>query len=533
MTRLRPFARRAVAPAAALVFALVINFPSAAQQQPAEPQPVPPGAVRVTLLQVNDVYQIAPVDRGARGGLARLAALRRKIAQDSPHTLLLLGGDTIAPSVASNIFKGRQMIETWNAAALDLAVLGNHEFDFGPEVLRERIKESRFVWLGANVIDRATGRPFGDTQPFVVRDFGGVKVGFFGVLMPGTRETSKPGEGVEFRDPCATAKELVPKIRAAGARAVVALTHQTMEEDKAFARCVNADPKLNAKVDLIVGGHEHTLLQSSSAGTPIFKMTSDAREVGRLDLNISKATGEVESIDWQIIALTSQGETAEEDKAVAAVVGEYEKKLSAELDKPVGVTTVELDARQATNRSRETNLGNFITDSYRAWAKSDIAIINSGSVRSNTTYGPGTLTKRDALSVLPFENHVVKIEATGAQIRAALEHGVGRVAESAEEGRFPQVSGLTFTYDARRPAGSRVVEVKVGGQPLDDRKTYTVASNAYLVGGGDGYTMFRGARFLLNPEEGPVEAAVIMDAILAAKEIAPRTDGRIKRLDGN
>ena len=517
----------------ALALALAA-LPSAAQTTPTTPAPgqatAPAPTVRVTLLQVNDVYQIAPVDKGTRGGLARLAALRRNIAAKSPHTLLLLGGDTIAPSVASNIFKGRQMIETWNAAGLDLAVLGNHEFDFGPADLLERIKESRFTWLGANVIDTSKRAPFGGTPPFVVRDFGGVKVGFFGVLMPGTKETSKPGPGVEFRDPCATAKEVVPKIRAAGARAVVALTHQTMEEDKAFARCANSDPKADARIDVIIGGHEHTLLQSSSAGTPIFKMTSDAREVGRIDLNISRATGAVESIDWEIIPLTSQ---TEEDAKVAAVVGQYEKQLSVELDKPVGVTAVALDARQATNRSQETNLGDFITDAYRKWAGADVALINSGSVRSNTTYGPGTLTKRDALSILPFENHVVKIEVTGAQLRAALEHGVGRIAESAEEGRFPQVSGLTFTFDGRRPAGSRVVEVNVGGRPLDDKKLYTLASNAYVVGGGDGYTMFTGARFLLNPEEGPVEAAVLMDAILAAKEIAPRTDGRIKRLDAN
>ncbi|HYP52828.1 MAG TPA: 5'-nucleotidase, partial [Pyrinomonadaceae bacterium] len=273
---------------------------------------------------------------------------------------------------------------------------------------------------------------------------------------------------------------------------------------------------------------EHTLLQSASAGTPIFKMTSDAREVGRIDLHISRATGAVESIDWQIITVTSQ---MDEDGRVAAVVNEYEKQLSVELDKPLGTTAVALDARQSTSRSRETNLGSFIADSYRKWAGADVAIINGGSIRSNTTYGPGTLTKRDAFSVLPFENHVVKFVATGAQLRAALEHGVSRVSESAEEGRFPQDTSLEITYDARRPAGTRVTQVSVGGRPLDDKKTYTVASNAYLVGGGDGYTMFGNARFLLDPEEGPVEAVVLMDAIQAAREIAPQTDGRIKRLD--
>src|SRR5712692_7407966 len=116
-------------------------------------QAVPQRGIRITLLQVNDVYQISPVDKGTRGGLARVAALRKNILKESPHTLLLLAGDTISPSVASNIFKGRQMIATWNAAGLDYAVLGNHEFDFGDEVLLERIKESRFTWLAANVVN--------------------------------------------------------------------------------------------------------------------------------------------------------------------------------------------------------------------------------------------------------------------------------------------------------------------------------------------------------------------------------------------
>ena len=477
--------------------------------------------MRVTLLQVNDVYQISPVDRGTRGGLARVAALRQQLMRESPHTLFLLGGDTISPSVASNIFQGRQMIATWNATGLDVAVLGNHEFDFGDAVLRERMKESRFVWLGTNVFDRKTGRLFGDMPPFVVREFGGVRVGLFGILTPETKNSSKPGADVEFRDPCETAKRVVPQIRARGAQVIVAVTHLTMAEDKALARC--------APIDVIIGGHEHTLLQSLSGRTPIFKVGSDARNVGRIDLNINARTGALESIDWEILPVTSdiKGEPPE----VVALVADFEKKLSAELDQPIGITKVELDARQSTNRSRETNLGSFIADAYRKWGNTDVALLNGGSIRSNTTYGPGTLTKRDILSILPFENHIVKVEVTGAMLRAALEHGVSRVAESAEEGRFPQVSGLVFTYDGRRAAGSRVVNVLVGGRPLDDGKTYTLATVAYLIGGGDGYTMFTKARYLFDPEGGPVEAALVMDNIAAAKEIAPQPDGRIKRLD--
>src|SRR5713101_7259138 len=116
--------------------------------------------VRVTLLQVNDVYQFTPVDGGVRGGLARVLTLRRQIMAESPHALYLLAGDTISPSVESNTYHGSQMIDAWNASGLDYATFGNHEFDFGPDVLRERMRESHFKWLAANVIDKKTGNTF-------------------------------------------------------------------------------------------------------------------------------------------------------------------------------------------------------------------------------------------------------------------------------------------------------------------------------------------------------------------------------------
>ncbi|HYP00660.1 MAG TPA: bifunctional UDP-sugar hydrolase/5'-nucleotidase [Pyrinomonadaceae bacterium] len=477
--------------------------------------------VRVTLLQVNDVYQISPVDRGKRGGLARLATLRKIVLEESPHTLYLLAGDTLGPSVASNIFKGSQMIAAWNATGLDYAALGNHEFDFGDAVLLQRMSESKFTWLGSNVFNRKTGKLFGNMPPFVVREFGGVKVGLFGLLTTDTKQSSSPGADVEFRDPCLTAKDTIKQLRKRGAHTIVAITHLTIENDKRLARCAPG-------IDVIIGGHEHTVLQSLSAGTPIFKMGSDGRNLGRIDLNISRRGGTVESVDWEIIPVT---DGVEEEPKAAAVISEFEKKLSAELDLPVGRTTVELDARQETNRSRETNLGSFIADAYRKQTGAEVAILNGGSIRSNTTYGPGALTKRDVLSILPFENPLVKVEVTGATLRAALEHGVSRVREEKEAGLFPQVSGLRFTYDGRLASGSRVTGVTVGGAPLDNAKTYTLAVNTYVLGGGDGYTMFKGARELLKPEEAQVEPAMLMNIISAAGEISPQTDGRIKRDD--
>ncbi len=271
-------------------------------------QQKPDCTVKVTLLQVNDVYQFAPVDSGARGGLARVLTLKKEIEKQSPNTLFLLSGDTISPSVESITYKGAQMIDAWNTAQLDYSTFGNHEFDFGPDVLRQRMKESKFKWIAANVIDKKTGKLFGDAPAFVIREFDGVKVGIFGLTLEETKTTSRPGPDVEFLSPCETARKIVAEIHAQGVKTVIALTHLSMSEDKEVARC--------ADVDVIIGGHEHTLLESSAGGAPIFKMTADARELGQIDLNISKSTGAVESIDWKVIPITDK---IKDDPQFAAV----------------------------------------------------------------------------------------------------------------------------------------------------------------------------------------------------------------------
>ena len=476
--------------------------------------------VRVTLLQVNDVYQFAPVDGGARGGLARVLTLRKQIMSESPHALYLLAGDTISPSVESNAYQGRQMIDAWNASGLDYATFGNHEFDFGPDVLRERMRESHFKWLAANVIDRKTGKTFADTPEFIVREFEGVKIGILGIVLQETLQTSRPGPDVDIQDPCATAARVIPKIHAAGAQVIVALTHQTLGDDKQFARC--------SGVDVIIGGHEHTLLESMSGHAPIFKMDADAREFGRVDLNILKSTGKLESIDWQIIPVTDKVQSDPAFRALDSKYGPLMKGLAV----PVGRSSVELDVKSADVRSQETNMADFIADTFRQAMTADVALVNGGSIRADTIIRPGVLTKRDVLSVLPFNNRVVKLQVTGAVIRAAIENGVSTAVEEVQPGRFPQVSGIRYAFDTSRPPRQRITSITIAGKPLDERRTYTLATTTYLaVEAGDGYEMFRGATFLVRPEQAPVESDILLKGIASVPAIAPKTDGRIKRVD--
>lgn len=501
--------------ALAVIVVLAAFLPLSAQQKA-------DCTVRVTLLQVNDVYQFAPVDEGRRGGIARLLTMKKAIQKESPNTLFLLSGDTISPSVESITYKGAQMIDAWNTAQLDYSTFGNHEFDFGPDVLRQRMRESQFRWLSANVIDKKTGKPFGDTPAYDVREFDGVKVAIFGLTLEETKLTSRAGPDVDFLNPCETARKLVNEIHASGIKTVVALTHLSMSEDKQVARC--------SGVDVIIGGHEHSLLESSSGGAPIFKMTADARELGQIDLNISKSTGAVESIDWKIIPVTDK---TPDDPEFAAINRKY-GSLIKELSRVVGRTSVDLDARSAISRNQETNVGDFIADAFRTSTRADVGLMNGGSIRADEIIKKGTLTRRDVLSILPFKNKVVKVEVSGATLRNVLEHGVARSSEDAEPGRFPQVSGVRFSFDGRRPPGSRIVDLTINGVPLDERKAYTLAASDYLaIDGGDGYTTLKTARVLLPRARAQFDSDIVQSAIVAKKTIAPKTDGRIKRLDQN
>jgi len=477
--------------------------------------------VTVTILHVNDVYQFMPVEGGKRGGLARLLTLKKQIKEENPNTIFTLGGDTLSPSVETRTYKGAQMIDAWNAVGIDYAVFGNHEFDIKTAELLQRMKDSKFTWLGANVFDTKTNKIFADTPPFVIKEIGGVKVGFIGLLLPETKETSSMEASLNVTDFCQTAKEIVPKMRAAGANAVVGLTHLFMAQDKKLAAC--------ADFDLILGGHEHTLLQSSANGTPIFKMTADARELGRFNLNFDRETKRLTSIDWEVIPVTDSIPDAPE---FAAVFDKY-KDLLTKLAEPVGATAVELDALSLSSRTKETNIGNFIADSYKNAVGADIGMLNGGSIRADLTYAPGVLTKRDVLSILPFNNPVVKIEITGKLLKEILEHGVARSAadEDKEPGRFPQISGVSFKFDTTRAVGSRVTEILVGGKPVDENKTYTLATSDFLVSkGGDGYTMFAKGKVLTDAATAPKDSDLLEKAIREAKTIAPRLEGRIVKI---
>jgi 5'-nucleotidase len=477
--------------------------------------PAPPEA-RITLLQINDVYTLEPVDDGRRGGFARLATLVKRIRRENPATVLALGGDVISPSVASTLLKGEQMIGGLNALGLDLAALGNHEFDFGPTILAQRMRESAFTWLAANVLDRRTGRPFGGARSDVLVTLGGVRVAVYGLTTPDSARTSSPGPDVEFRDPITTARALTTELKGRGAQVLVAVTHQEMGNDRALAAAPGVE------LDVILGGHEHEPLIAEEGRTLITKGGADARYLVQVDLWIG-GDGRLRERSW---AFHEVSERLAPDPDMAAIVRAYGERADRELGVEVGRTAVPLEGRRSHLRTEETNLGNFITDAMRAQARTDVALINGGGIRSDRVIPPGPLTRRDLAAMSPFGNVVMTLELTGRVLREVLEQALPQ--REREAGGFLQVSGLAVTFDPARPVGQRIVTITVNGAPLDPDTTYSAAVVDYIGHGKDGLDAFLKGRVLVDAMNGPLIADILLKAVTTQGTIAPALDGRLR-----
>ena len=405
----RPGQRARRRGAAGAVFAGLTALSFLAACGPLEPDRPP---VHLTILQFNDDYILEPVDR-ERVGMARVATVVKTVRGESVHTVLAIVGDTISPSIMSTLLRGQQMIAAWNRLGLDVATFGNHEFDFGPAVLRMRMQESQFPWTSANVLDRATGQPFGGARPVLLLERGGARLGVVGLTLPETSETSSPGPDIVFRPTVQAAGEAVARLTAGGRPILIGLTHQTVEADEALARALPG-------FALIVGGHEHDPIKRIVGDTLITKAGADGVDVVRVDLQVT-ANGRVLGRHHRFLPITRD---IAEDPPMAALVQGYTDRLTRALEVPVGETRVPLDARTSTLRTGETNLGDFVADVMRARLQADVAVMNGGGIRSNRIVPIGPLTKKDVQSLLPFLNVLVKLEITGHTLLAVLERSV-------------------------------------------------------------------------------------------------------------
>jgi 5'-nucleotidase / UDP-sugar diphosphatase len=276
----------------------------------------------------------------------------------------------------------------------------------------------------------------------------------------------------------------------------------------------------------VIGGHEHYPITAVEDHALISKAGSDAKFAARIDVIRRPAAtggsgGTVERF-FELVPITG---AIPDDPATAAAINRYEARLGTALDTVVGATSTPLDAT-ATRLVSETALGNLIADALRADVGADAAITNAGGVRGDRVYPAGPLTRRTLLTIHPYGNIVCKVAVSGRLLLEALNSGVSMLPLAA--GRFPQVSGLTMTVDPRGPPDNRVSDVRVGGQPLDLNTTYTVAMPDYVMNGGDGYTMFAGARVLVDPQSGDLVVSALEKYIAARHEVAPAIEGRVR-----
>jgi 5'-nucleotidase/UDP-sugar diphosphatase len=491
-----------------LALLLVLLAPMAALAQSA----------KVTFFHTNDVYEISPV-RGW-GGLAEYATVLKRERAQAPNSLTTFGGDLISPSLMSGLTKGSQMIELYNALGTDVAVLGNHEFDFGDDVLKARMNESKFPWLAGNLTG-PDGKLFHTATATMMKEFGGLKVGLFGVLTPETQSLSSPGKDLKFEEYIAASTRLVKQLKDQGADVVVGLTHLNIAEDRDLAKRVKG-------IDLILGGHDHEPITYYEGTTLIHKAGFDAHWFAAVDLQITKRAqpsgpARIEVVHgWRMIPIVG----VPADPEIAAIVKKHTDKLDAELNVKIGTSTVALSSKRDDVRTQETAMGNLISDAIREAVGGDVGLTNGGGIRGDKTYDAGvTLTRRDILSELPFGNKTVLLELKGADLKEAMETSVGRVEE--KQGRFMQVSGMTVVYDPKAAAGKRVVEIKVGGQPLDPNKIYKVATNEYVAGGGDGFEVLKKGKQLIDESSAKLMATQVIDYVTAKGTVSPKVEGRI------
>jgi len=476
-----------------------------------KPEPLNP----VRFLLVNDVY-VADTMADGRGGLARVATVRQRLADQGP-VLFVLAGDALSPSLLSKYYSGRQMVEAFNAAKLDYATFGNHEFELPLDTLEARIAESSFKWLSSNC-SRTDGTPIAKVIPWDTVRVSGQKVGLFAVTLQGAYR-----KAYRCSDPDSAAHQAIDTLVAQGAELVVGLTHQTIEADRDL---LGREPRL----DLILGGHEHEAQDSSVSGRHVVKADANSRSAQFVTLWGGKGA-------WrQAVGLVKIDNRLPSDTAVRLIVERWEDSLRTRLgpERPVGRTTVPIDARDELGRRQESLLGDLVTDAMRWGTGTDVALLNAGTLRLDDVIRPGPISsyQLESIFLFPDETRVLSVSLTGARLRELLEHGVAD--GSLGKGGFLQVSGVSYTYDPAKPSGARIQGElrKSAGSAIGAGDTVKVAIPVYpACEGGDGYQIPEAQSACAMRENAPRAADLLTKYVgdsLRGQVAAPAT-GRIVR----
>ncbi|MDZ8028918.1 MAG: bifunctional metallophosphatase/5'-nucleotidase [Nostoc sp. DedQUE01] len=436
--------------------------------------PVLAEIVKINLLQLNDIYEITPVESGTRGGLARVATLRQQLYKDNPRTYTMLAGDAFSPSALGTAkingrpLAGQQMVSVMNALGFDYATFGNHEFDLPQDLFYQRLQESRFRWVSSNVSDSA-GQPLKGVPRSIVFNVKGdrtavVRVGLIGV----TLDSNQP-KYVTYTDPIATAKQQVSQLKGK-VDIIVALTHLSIEDDRRLAETV-------PEIDIILGGHEHENIQQWRGRdfTPIFKADANARTVYVHQLSYDTVTRSL-AINSRLVPITDK--IPDEPKTAKIVKEWLERGYEAfrangfEPNQQIAQLTFALDGLESSVRNKETKLTELIAQSMlKEVPDADLAVFNGGSIRIDDVILPGSITQYDVIRIVPFGGKVVAVEINGALLQRVLDQG------QANKG----TGGYLQTAKVSQQANSK--NWLIQGQPLDPKRTYKIAINDFLISG--------------------------------------------------
>ncbi len=481
----------------------------------------PVGDATVRVLLVNDVYVIDTLRDGS-GGLPRVAALRDSIARATgAPVLFVLAGDVLSPSVLGKWYGGAQMIDGFNAARLDYATIGNHEFDGSRANLLARLGESKFQWLSGNC-GESNGTPFPGVRGWDTVRVGGVKVGIVGT----TVERDYPSY-VACRNADSATTALVDTVTSAGAELVVALTHRFMFED---VRTLQTEPRIHA----ILGGHDHDGRRQVHDGRLLIKAVSNSRTAALVTFTKRGARWEIRDSVIRI------GAGMPDDPGTAAVVARWRDTLTRRIgpDRVLGIAPEPINAIDSISK-RESPFGNMIVDAMRLGTGADVAMINSGALRFDDMMAAGPITRHMVEGIFLFadETRAVTFPITAARLRTLLENGIGR--GGLGSGPYPQVSGVSFTFDARRPSGDRIVgELRRGdGRVLAADETVRLTFVSYpACRGGDGYRIPEASTACATLNADPMSMPRTVDLVIRHLEamngriVAPPI-GRVTRLD--
>jgi len=494
----------------------------------------------ITILHTNDFHArfepISRFDSGCSeedntegkcfGGSARLVTGVEAARQRAGNTPVLLvdGGDQFQGTLFYTYYKGQLAAEMMNKLGYDAMTVGNHEFDDGPEILRQFVGAVEFPILMSNADISMEPQLTDVIQKSTVIEKGGERIGLIGLTPQDTDELASPGPNIVFTDPVGAVQAEVDKLTADGVNKIVVLSHSGYSTDQRVAAETTG-------VDVIVGGHSNTLLSNSVEGAAgpyptvvngvqIVQAYAYGKYIGELNLTFDD-DGNVTDVAGDLVLMDA---SVTEDESTKARIAEAAVPLEEIRNKVVAEAAGAIEGDRSVCRAMECPMGNIIADAMLDRVKDqgiEIAIQNGGGIRASIDAGP--VTMGEVLTVLPFQNTLSTFQVSGATMVAALENGVSQLEDGA--GRFPQVAGMSYAFDPAAEPGSRISDVMVGGAPIDMDKMYGVVSNNYVRNGGDGYDMFVSAENAYD--FGPDLADVTAEYMAAQGPVAPFTDGRI------